>query len=242
MVYAMISIGVSGSLVWAHHMFTVGLDVDTHAYFTAATMIIVVPTGIKNFSWIATMWGGFYYWVGKIFGWTYPETLGQIHFWITSFGVNPTLFPMHFLGLSGMPRRIPDYPDAYTGWNALRSFGSYISVVGIRHFFVIVTITSSSGKNKRCVASPWAVEQNPTTPEWMGGSYGASNPVRGDVDAGESSNLVGSSRGLGWTSFNLAVLAKEGEEINQAIPRNKNPRPRADFQSLPWEEALNLPP
>ncbi|KAI4993931.1 hypothetical protein ZWY2020_008244 [Hordeum vulgare] len=218
MVYAMISIGVLGFLVWAHHMFTVGLDVDTRAYFTAATMIIAVPTGIKIFSWIATMWGGsiqyktpmlfvvgfiflftiggltgivlansgldialhdtyyvpffcFICWilllVGKIFGRTYPETLGQIHFWITFFGVNLTFFPMHFLGLSGMPRRIPDYPDAYARWNALSSFGSYISVVGIRRFFVVVVITSSSGKNKKCAESPWAVEQNPTTLEWF---------------------------------------------------------------------------
>lgn len=75
-----------------------------------------------------------------------------------------------------------------------------------------------------------------------GGSYGASNPVRGDVDAGESSNLVGSSRGSGWTSFDLAVLAEEGEEINQPIPAEQEPAPRAGFQSLPWEEALNLPP
>jgi cytochrome c oxidase subunit 1 len=87
---------------------------------------------------------------------------------------------MHFLGLSGMPRRIPDYPDAYAGWNALSSFGSYISVVGICCFFVVVTITlSSSGKNKRCAPSPWAVEDNryclrpkveldsSTTLEWM---------------------------------------------------------------------------
>ncbi|KAI5675399.1 hypothetical protein M9H77_06349 [Catharanthus roseus] len=143
MVYAMISIGVIGFLVWAHHMFTVGLDVDTRAYFTAATMIIAVPTGIKIFSWIATMCGerG----VGKIFGRTYLETLG----------------------LSGMTRRIPDYPDAYVRWNGLSSFGSYTSVVGICHFFMVVTITSSSGKNKRCAPSPCALEQNPTTPEWM---------------------------------------------------------------------------
>jgi cytochrome c oxidase subunit 1 len=75
-----------------------------------------------------------------------------------------TFFPMHFLGLSGMPRRIPDYPDAYAGWNALSSFGSYVSVVGICCFFVVVTIALSGEKNTSA-PSPWAIE--PTTLEWM---------------------------------------------------------------------------
>jgi cytochrome c oxidase subunit 1 len=220
----MVAIGVVGFLVWAHHMFTTGISTNVRAYFMAATMVIAVPTGVKIFSWIATMWGGaiefttpmlfavgfiflftvggvtgvvlanagvdtvmqdtyyvvahfhyvlslgavfaifggFYYWIGKMCGRQYPEWAGKIHFWVTFIGVNLTFFPMHFLGLAGMPRRIPDYPDAFAGWNEVASVGAFISYAGTIWFVFVALYTVFAGK--KVGSNYWG--EGATTLEW----------------------------------------------------------------------------
>ena len=92
------------------------------------------------------MLGGIYYWFEKITGVNYPETLGKIHFWIFFLGANLTFFPMHFLGIAGMPRRIPDYPDAFSDFNQIASYGSYISAFSAIFFFYIVFVSFSNKK------------------------------------------------------------------------------------------------
>lgn len=193
MICAMGAISILGFIVWAHHMFTVGLDLDTVAYFTSATMIIAVPTGMKIFSWLATIYGGsvwfttpmwfamgfltlftlggvtgvvlanggvdlmlhdtyyvvghfhyvlsmgatfgifagLYFWFGLMTGLSYIESRGQVHFWTLFIGVNLTFFPMHMLGISGMPRRMFDYADCYAGWNSMASFGAMVSFLSV---------------------------------------------------------------------------------------------------------------
>ena len=101
------------------------------------------------------LFSGFYYWIPKIVGKSYNEFLGNVHFWVLFIGVNLTFFPQHFLGLSGMPRRIPDYADAYAGWNAVSSIGSLISLVSAILFGYIIYDLFANGKEVS--NNPWAV-------------------------------------------------------------------------------------
>ena len=220
----MIAIGFVGFIVWAHHMYTVGFNVETRSYFIIATMVIAVPTGVKIFSWLATMWGGsidfktpmlyamgfiflfvvggvtgitlsnagvdqafhdtyfvvahfhyvlsiatifaiyagLYYWIGKMSGRQYSEAQGRVQFWITFVGVNVLFFPQHFLGMAGMPRRIPDYPDAFAGWNMVSSIGAAITLLGALLFLWILFRTVTAGA--RVGGNPWG--EGATTLEW----------------------------------------------------------------------------
>jgi cytochrome c oxidase subunit 1 len=87
---------------------------------------------------IFALFGGFYYWIGKITGYAYPEWLGKVHFWVLFIGVNLTFFPQHFLGLAGFPRRYPDFPLGYEGFNHISSIGSVISLIGMFIFMYII--------------------------------------------------------------------------------------------------------
>ena len=187
MVYATASIAILSFLVWAHHMYTVGMPVQAQLYFMYATMLIAVPTGVKVFNWVATMWkgsltfetpmlfalgflflftlggftglvlaivpvdvqlhdtyyvvahfhyvmvagalfsafGGIYFWLPKWTGKMYDETLGKWHFWLSFIFFNLTFFVQHFLGLAGMPRRIPDYALQFADFNMISSIGAF---------------------------------------------------------------------------------------------------------------------
>ncbi len=208
MVYATSSIAFLSFIVWAHHMFTVGMPLQGELFFMYATMLIAVPTGVKVFNWISTMWkgsmtfetpmlfaigfvimftiGGFsglmlaiapadfqyhdtyfvvahfhyvlvtgaiysimaaaYYWLPKWTGNMYNETHGQWHFWISTVSVNVLFFPQHFLGLAGMPRRIPDYSVQFAEFNMWSSIGGFVFGLSQVFFCYIVYKTIKGGE------------------------------------------------------------------------------------------------
>ena len=208
MVYATASIAILSFIVWAHHMFTVGMPAAAQLFFMFSTMLIAVPTGVKVFNWVATMWkgsltfetpmlfsiafvclftiGGFsglvlaiapvdiqlhdtyyvvahfhyvlvsgalfsifagiYYWLPKWTGNMYSETLGKWHFWLSVIGMNIVFFPMHFLGLAGMPRRIPDYALQFTEFNQIATVGAFIFGFSQLIFLAVVLKTVKGGE------------------------------------------------------------------------------------------------
>ncbi len=223
MVYATASIAFLSFIVWAHHMFTVGMPLAGQLFFMFATMLIAVPTGVKVFNWTATMWrgamsfetpmlfaiaflflftiGGFsglmlsivpadyqyhdsyfvvahfhyvlvpgavfaimagvYYWLPKWTGHMYDETLGKIHFWLSVIGVNVTFFPQHFLGLAGMPRRIPDYATQFANFNMMSSIGAFI--FGLSQLMFVYIIFKAIRGGAKATAEVW---DSPKGLEW----------------------------------------------------------------------------
>jgi len=215
MVPATCMIGILGGSVWAHHMFTVGMPVGAQLFFMYTTLLIAVPTGVKVFNWLATMWqgsltfetpmlfaigflfvftiggltgvmlamvpvdvqlhqtyyivahfhytmvagtlfalfGGTYYWLPKWTGHMYDEKLGQWHFWLTLIFFNLTFVPMFFLGLAGMPRRIPDYALQFTNLNSLASIGAF--GFGLTQLLFAYNVIKCIRSGERATAQVW---------------------------------------------------------------------------------------
>ena len=129
---------------------------------------------------VFALFAGFYFWAPKIIGKTYNELLGKIHFWTLFVGVNLTFFPQHFLGLSGMPRRIPDYPDAFSIWNAVSSFGSIVSVVATILFGYIVYDMFVNGEEVN--HNPWQVPAYFSSLPVFLNSSGSANTIEWALD------------------------------------------------------------
>ena len=223
MVYATAAIAFLSFIVWAHHMFTVGMPVAGELYFMYATVMIAVPTAVKVFNWTATMWkgsmtfevpmlwavafvflftiGGFtglmlgvapadfqyhdtyfvvahfhyvlvtgavfaiiagvYYWLPKWTGNMYDEKLGKIHFWLSAISVNVLFFPQHFLGLAGMPRRIPDYATQFAEFNFMSSMGGF--VFGASQIFFLYIVIKCIRGGEKATDKVW---DNPEGLEW----------------------------------------------------------------------------
>src|SRR6476646_268693 len=215
MVYATASIAILSFIVWGHHMFTVGMPAAGNLFFMYATILIAVPTGVKVFNWISTMWkgsmtfetpmlfavgflclftiggfsglvlaivpvditlhntyyvvahfhyvlvsgalfailGGIYFWLPKWTGHMYNEGLGKLHFWLSMIGFNLAFFPQHFLGLAGMPRRIPDYALQFAEWNMWSSIGALI--FGFSQLIFLYNVISTVRSGQKAAQKQW---------------------------------------------------------------------------------------
>jgi cytochrome c oxidase subunit 1 len=215
MVFATCTIAFLSFIVWAHHMYTVGMPMAGELFFMYATMLIAVPTGVKVFNWVSTMWRGSmtfetpmlfaiatvftftlggltglmlsitpadfqyhdtyfvvahfhytifggsvlalmaaaYYWLPKWTGHMYHETLGKWHFWLTMIGFNLTFFPQHFLGLAGMPRRIPDYALQFTDFNQWSTVGAV--VLGVSQLLLVYVAVKTIQGGEKATAKVW---------------------------------------------------------------------------------------
>jgi cytochrome c oxidase subunit 1 len=215
MVYATASIAILSFIVWAHHMFAVGMPAAGQLFFMYSTMLIAVPTGVKVFNWVATMWkgsmtfetpmlfsvgflfvfsmGGFtglilaitpvdiqlqdtyyvvahfhyvlvagslfalfagtYFWLPKWTGHMYDEGMAKLHFWCSMIFFNITFFPMHFLGLAGMPRRIPDYATQFADFNMVASIGAF--GFGFSQLILLAVVIKAIKGGTKAAANPW---------------------------------------------------------------------------------------
>jgi cytochrome c oxidase subunit 1 len=215
MVYATVSIAVLSFVVWAHHMFTVGMPLAGELFFMYTTMLIAVPTGVKVFNWVSTMFkgsmtfeapmlfsiafvilftigglsgvmlaiapadfqyhdtyfvvahfhyvlvpgaifgifAGVYYWLPKWCGKMYDEGLAKTHFWLSFVGINITFFPMHFIGLAGMPRRVPDYALQFADFNMIASIGAFI--FGCTQLLFVYILIKTLRKGEKAPQKPW---------------------------------------------------------------------------------------
>jgi cytochrome c oxidase subunit 1 len=223
MVYATASIAFLSFIVWAHHMFTVGMPIAGELFFMYATMLIAVPTGVKVFNWVTTMFrgsmtfetpmlfsiafvilftiGGFsglmlaiapadfqyhdtyfvvahfhyvlvpgaifsitagvYYWLPKWCGNMYDETMGKTQFWLAFIGLNLTFFPMHFVGLAGMQRRVPDYNQFFADFNMISSCGAFL--FGAAQIMLLYNVIATIRGGKKATDEVW---ENPEGLEW----------------------------------------------------------------------------
>ena len=217
MIYATVGIATISMIVWAHHMFTTGMPVTGQLFFMYSSLLVAVPTGVKVFNWIATMWkgsmtfetpmlfgtgfifvfvmggltgvivaiapldvqlqdtyyvvahfhyvlvaaalfamfAGYYYWSPKWTGVMYSETRGRIHFWTSLVFFNVAFFPMHFLGLAGMPRRYADYPMQFADFNMVASLGSFAFGLAQLYFVLFVVFPALRGKGAPAPQKPW---------------------------------------------------------------------------------------